>query len=178
MIDYPLSQPDHSTLVLKEAFFKLWVPLSEEKTLGPLHKLDFLGITLVSVNMQASLPMDKLNRIREFIQDFLLTPSATKRDLLSLLGHLNFAMRIIPNLLEISKSVSHLHELVYLDEGCRSDLQFWAKLCKFWNGISPDLRFFTDAAPSIGFGDIFQDQWFADSWPNEIINLPSHLLPY
>lgn len=159
VIDYPHSQPDHSTLVLKETFSKLGVPLSEEKTLGPLHKLYFLGITLDSVNMQASLPIDKLNRIREVLQDFLLTPSVTKRELLSLLGHLNFAMRIIPQgrsfisrLLDISKSVSHLHDLVFLDEGCRSDLQFWAKLCKFWNSISffyhdhyetsPDLRFF------------------------------------
>ena len=59
----------------------------------------------------------------------------TKRDLLSLLGHLNFAMRIIlhgrsfvSRLLAVAKSVPALHDVVCLDDGCRSDLRFWAVL--------------------------------------------------
>lgn len=42
-----------------------------------------------------------------------------------------------------------------------------------WNVSWP--TFFTDTAPSIGFGGIFQDQWFADSWPIEITSLPPDL---
>lgn len=91
----PHSQLNYSILALKETFVKLRVHLSEEKTLDPLRKLDFLGISLDSTKMQASLPLDKLKHIREFIQAFLLAPSVTKQDL-SLSGHLNFAMRIIP----------------------------------------------------------------------------------
>lgn len=38
-----------------------------------------------------------------------------------------------------------------------------------------NLQFFTDAAPSTGYGGMFQDQWFADKWPIEINNLPSDI---
>ena len=93
----------------------------------------------------------------------------SKRDLLSLLGHLNFAKHIIPQgrsfvsrLLELANSVQNLSDIIVLDEGCRSDLRFWGLLCDEWNGISffyndfvessDCLQFFTDAAPSVGFG--------------------------
>jgi len=63
---------------------------------------------------------------------------------------------------------------------------FWVKLFKSRNGICflyhdhykiySDLRFFNNAAPYLGFGATFQDQWFSDFWPIEIeINLPSDL---
>lgn len=61
--------------------------------------------------------------------------SISKRELLSLLRHLNFAMRIIPQgrsfvsrLLYLSKSVKKLHDMVKLDAGCRSELRFWSIL--------------------------------------------------
>uniref|UniRef100_A0AAV2L5T3 Uncharacterized protein n=1 Tax=Knipowitschia caucasica TaxID=637954 RepID=A0AAV2L5T3_KNICA len=40
------------------------VPLSEEKTTGPATALEFLGIRLDTRAMEASLPLDKLERIR------------------------------------------------------------------------------------------------------------------
>ena len=46
--------------------------------------------------MQASLADEKLQRIRSFSDLFQTTAGVTKREMLSLLGHLNFAMRIIP----------------------------------------------------------------------------------
>lgn len=95
----------------------------------------------------------------------------SKRNLLSLLGHLNFATKIIPQgrsfvsrLLDLAKSVEKLHDHVKLDYGCRSELRFWSYLCDNWNGISflyndeqetsAAMSLYTDAAPSVGFGGI------------------------
>ncbi|XP_052398873.1 uncharacterized protein LOC127946375 [Carassius gibelio] len=188
LIDFPDANPLRSINSLVKAFNKFGIPLAEEKTKGPFHVLDFVGITLDSVKMQASLPLDKLERIRGFIRTYSCSPTLTKRYLLSLLGHLNFAMRIIPQgrsfisrLLDLSKTVESMHATVTLDEGCRSDLKFWSKLCNNWNGISffyddeiessVKLQFFTDAAPSVGFGGIFNNQWFAERWPKELKEL-------
>ncbi len=91
-------------------------------------------------------------------------------------------MRVIPQgrsfisrLLELASSVPNLHDQIVLDEGCRSDLKFWSSLLEKWNGISffyddvvhssDSIQFFTDAAPSVGFGGFFQGQWFASRWP-------------
>ena len=97
VVDFPSSPPARSISTVKNLFKELGVPLSEQKTVGPSTRLEFLGITLDSVLMQASLPQDKLSRIREGIKLWSATVSISKRDMLSLLGHLNFAVRIIPH---------------------------------------------------------------------------------
>ena len=96
----------------------------------------------------------------------------SKRDLLSLFGHINFAMRIIPQgrsfvsrLLVLANSVQNLRDTVVSDEGCCLGLRFWALLYDEWNGISffyndfveslDSLQLFTDAAPSVGFGGFY-----------------------
>ena len=116
LVDFPSPLPSRCLRTLTRTFTRLGVPLSEEKTIGPSQRLEFLGITLDSTLMQASLPLDKLNRIREFLRSFLNRVSITKRELLLLLGHLNFAMRILPQgrsfiarLLVISKSTNDLN---------------------------------------------------------------------
>ncbi|XP_035997645.1 uncharacterized protein LOC118564320 [Fundulus heteroclitus] len=193
LIDPPSTRPIESLPKLKTLFTRLGVPLSEEKTIGPATKIEFLGIILDSVAMMASLPTDKLSRIREISQSYSTASAVSKRQLLSLLGHLNFAMRIIPQgrsfisrLLDLANSVSSLLDQVSLDDGCRSDLSFWAKLLSEWNGKSffyndivhsaDMLQFFTDAAPSVGFGGFFQERWFADKWPSSFNNSHSSAL--
>ncbi|KAK9543266.1 hypothetical protein VZT92_001057 [Zoarces viviparus] len=179
LIDSPLDSSGASLDKLKCCFHSLGVPLSVEKTVGPDTCLEFLGIMLDTIDMKASLPIAKLQRIRQITKYFCTADNITKQQLLSLLGHLNFAIpqgrSFISRLLDMASSVSKLHDLVYLDEGCRSDLRFWARLLDNWNGItffyddlvksSDSLKFYTDAAPSVGFGGFYQGQWFAEQWP-------------
>ncbi len=122
-MNYRNVKPDRYISALKCNFNDLGVPLSKEKTLGPCKAISFLGITLDSDLMQASLPSDKLNHIREVKRNAKKLVSFSKRDLLSLLGHLNFAMQIIPQgsffiarLLDFSKSVKDLNDIVTLDQ--------------------------------------------------------------
>ena len=98
-------------------------------------------------------------------------------------------MRIIPQgrafisrLLDLCTTVENLQDTLVLDVGCRSDLSFWALLCTKWNGISffyndevetsAALEFYTDAAPSVGFGGYHGREWFCAAWPEEILSLP------
>lgn len=118
LIDFPSSQS--SVLdTLKSLFSELGVPLSNEKTVGLSISLEFLSIVLDSVQMQAALPNDKLLRIRSFLESFLVDRTVSKQDMLSLLGHLNFTMRIIPQgrsfisrLLTLAHSVDSLIDLI------------------------------------------------------------------
>ena len=68
LVDFPAASPSPCLDKLTRTFERLGVPLSKEKTVGPSRRLEFLGITLDSNLMQASLPLDKLNRIREFLR--------------------------------------------------------------------------------------------------------------
>lgn len=83
----------HLATILR-AFSELAVPISEGKKLGPMHKIEFLGVYLDPLEFQTSLPKKKINKIITVISNLLTSNQGTKWDLVSLLGHINFAMRI------------------------------------------------------------------------------------
>lgn len=90
-IDPPHDSSGSSLSKLKHCFHALGVPLSDQKTIGPDTRLEFLGIILDSIEMKASLPTDKLQRIRDITKPFCAVETIIKQQLLSLLCHLNFA---------------------------------------------------------------------------------------
>lgn len=165
-------------------FDKLGVPLSVKKTEGPSHVIEYLGIFLDTVKMEARLPRDKVLRIQEAVKSYSIRKSCTKRELLSLLGHLNFACRVIlpgrsfiSHLIKLSTTVQKLHHHVQLKH-CRSDLAMWAKFLSNWNGISffindniekaADIQLYTDATMT-AFGGIYRNEWFQGEFPSELL---------
>ncbi|XP_067451991.1 uncharacterized protein [Thunnus thynnus] len=190
----PASPPSHSLSTLKSAFLQLGVPLSPEKTAESSTSLHFLCITLDSLTFQATLPTEKLHCISLYISNYLLASRCTKRQLLSLLGHLNFAIRIIPqgrsflsHLLSISATIPSLHNFVTLDTACKMELRVWRDFLSSLNSVSffyddhltqpEDIQLYTDAAPSIGFDGYYGGRWFASEWPPEMSSLsPSSAL--
>ncbi len=64
------------------------MPVAVHKTEGPSTALVFLGILIDTVKMEIRLPADKLARLQLLINQWSAKTVCTKRDLLSLLGHL------------------------------------------------------------------------------------------
>ncbi|CAG2227747.1 unnamed protein product [Mytilus edulis] len=184
-IDRPSANADATMKILVSVFASLEIPIAKHKTLGPVTCIEYLGIILDTIRMEARLPEDKLCRIKEYLLFFLNRKTCTKREMLSLLGHLNFAMRvIIPGrsfisyLLNIAHSVKELHHHVTLNSSCRNDLSLWHRFLDQWNGISffidddivnaSDFDLYTDAASTVGFGGYFKNRWFQALWPVEM----------
>ena len=101
--------------LLTMIFNRFSIPISEKKTIGPPTCLEYLGIILDTKSMEARLPEDKVSRIIDFIESFLRKPSVRKRELLQLLGHFNFAARVVLQgrsfvtyLINLSPNVSRL----------------------------------------------------------------------
>jgi hypothetical protein len=166
-------------------FKKVGIPLSEKKTMGPCVVLEYLGIILDTEKMKARIPVEKINR---FFEELKAKCSCTKKKLLSVLGHFNFAARIIPAgrtfisyLLTLAHSVPELHYHVNLIKECRLDLAMWETFLKQWNGRSffidenithvSDLSLYTDASSKHGFGGYFHGKWFQGRWPDDIQTL-------
>ena len=73
--------------------------------------------------------------------------------------------------------MTKLHHMVCLDSHCQEDLIMWHKFLTNWNGVSLfydshftaacDMELHTDSS-LIGFGGIFQNQWFCSKWPAEL----------
>ena len=126
--------------------------------------------------MVARLPDDKLSRIITIMDKFKNKHSISKRELLSLLGHLNFASRVIPQgrsfvayLLSLAASVKQLHHYVRLNKECLH------RFLTEWNGVALFLdqevikavgfTLYTDAAATVGYGGFFRNRCFQDRWP-------------
>ncbi len=189
IISPPDSIPAAHLLTTQKVFSELGIPLASDKTAGPSTSIEFLGINLDSQKFQASLPKEKIDRMILVASTLAANPICSKRELLSVLGHLNFAMRIIPqgrpfisHLLTLASSTHALEDQIALTDSCCNELSLWISFFKRWNGLSffyknlisspVDIQLFTDAAPSIGYGGFYQGRWFASTWPCQLSNLP------
>ncbi|XP_075715671.1 uncharacterized protein LOC142750558 [Rhinoderma darwinii] len=158
------------------------VPLAPEKTEGPMTVIKFLGIMIDSDNMECRLPDDKLLEMRELVVSALRRKKIQLRDLQSLLGHLNFACRIMPmgrvfcrRLASATAGVHSPHHFIRLSAELKADLLVWGEFLQTYNGrsvlmyqpvSSVDLELYTDASGACGFGAYFQGQWCAGVWPD------------
>ncbi len=166
-------------------FRKLNIPLNPKKTEGPCYKLTYLGLELDTDNMECRLPRDKVERIVGLLQHFLTLKSCTKLNLLSILGHLAFAGQVVRHgrtyvgkLIELSTTVSELHDLIHLKDEIKEDIYMWLYLLSNWNGKSAfhisdvvttsDIKLFTDSSSSYGFGGFLMTsgEYFYDTWIN------------
>ncbi|XP_033744158.1 uncharacterized protein LOC117330047 [Pecten maximus] len=155
------------------------------KTCGPNTVIGYLGIILDSHKMEARLPIDKLQRDTEILRSFQNRQSCTKRELLQLLGHLIFASKVIipgrsfvSHIIKLSTTVKALHHHVKLNSECREDIRMWLTFLQYWNGVgifydlqittTEDIKLYTDASGTRGFGGYLQGQWFSQAWPPNI----------
>ena len=160
-------------------------PLSNGKVEGPSTSLTFFGITLDTVQMEIRLPDDKLARIRQCIDQWLSKKNATKRDILSLVGLLQHATKVVrcdrtfvSRLYSTATKISKLDFYTRLNKEFRSDLWWWHTFLASWNGLSllqstslhsnPHHHIQTDASGSWGCGAYFQGQWFQLKWDSQL----------
>ncbi|KAJ1125403.1 hypothetical protein NDU88_003835 [Pleurodeles waltl] len=106
----------------------------------------------------------------------------TVREIQVLLGHLNFACRVVRagrtfcrRLALALSGHAFPHHHVRMKVGVWEDLRMWAMFLESFNGIPLtvwqecqwDVQLFSDAAGSTGFGLYWEGRWCAEEWPNE-----------
>ena len=163
---------------------QLSIPLAEDKREGPTTLLEYLGILLDSSALKAQLPADKLQDIKSSLARWSLRSQCTKQELLSLIGTLSFAAKVVPTartflrrMIDLSTSAAHLHDNITLNEGFSLDIQWWMAFTTPWSGCSffllpnwtlaPDLELYTDSSGTIGYGTYCNGEWFNGRWTPE-----------
>ena len=166
---------------------ELGIPLAMEKLEGPSTTLTFLGVEIDTAKMEIRLPDDKLQRIRQELVTWMGKKKATKRQILSLVGLLQHATKVIrcgrsfvSRMYATAAKVKELHYSTWLNKEFRSDLLWWHTFMASWNGLSlmrieswsspADHCIQTDASGSWGCGAFFEGNWFQWQWPNEWLN--------
>ena len=179
---------------------RLGVPIATHKTVGPSARLTFLGIEIDTLKGELRLPEEKLHRLQLLLSEWGDRKTCTRKDLESLIGHLNHACKVVRSgrsflrrmidLLHM-RSVSSRRQAnapIRLNSSFRADLAWWQTFTREWNGISflqnshqlPVLQMASDASGSWGCGAFTDMWWFQVQWTAETQSLPitvKELLP-
>lgn len=155
----------------------LGVLLALEKQAGPSTTLEFLGITIDTVQQELRLPENKLANLRNFTTQWRSHKSGSKQEVESLLEVLQHACTVIPagkaflqviSLLSVTKKPYH-H--IQLNSGFRSDLKWWRIFATHWNSkglinaaCEKEVLLTSDASGSWGWGAWSNSDWFQLTW--------------
>ena len=81
--------------IMQETCTRAGLPLEPAKTQSLLSTFTFLGIELNTTVMEIHLPLDKLSRVKEALAHWRGCNTCRKHDLLSLIGTLAHASKVI-----------------------------------------------------------------------------------
>ena len=133
--------------------------------------------------MEIHLPEEKLLCIRNEILNWLPEKNATKRKILSLVGLLQHATRVVKygrtfvrRMYQCAAKVKEMSFFTRFTKEFKSDLYRWHFFLTCWNGLSllrssnfrqADHYIQTDASSSWGCGAFFDNHCFQWTWPVE-----------
>ena len=157
------------------------LPLHPKKCEGPATSLVILGIELDSVNQTARLPIQKHSALRELLVSWEHRTWCNRHQLESLIGHLHHAAKVcwpgrafIRRMIDLLRCFRRQDHPIRLNREFHKDLQWWLQYTAEWSGVCfwlfpgmsavSDLEVTSDAAGAVGYGAIFQDQWFNGCW--------------
>ena len=133
----------HNLDVLMQTCNELDIPLAEDKLEGPSTSITFLGIVIDTSKSKIRLPEEKLQRTRQEVASWIGKNKATKREILSLVGLLHHATKVVrPGRSFVSRmcvAAARVKELDYytrLGREFKSDLAWWHTFLVGWNGLS------------------------------------------
>ena len=161
-----------------QVFDNLGVPIADgaDKVVGPSSCITVLGIEIDSAAQEMRLPPEKLQSLLGLLRSWSRRSTCTKRELLSLVGSLSFAAKVVPpgrtflrRLIDFSCTSRHLDQPMSLTCDAMADISWWLDFLPAWNGralfrdrswtLSSSFQLFTDAS-GLGFGGFFQGHWF------------------
>ena len=169
--------------VFHRIFHDIGVPISSEKTSGPSPILTYLGIEIDCTTQTIRLPHVKYTKLLASLSGWRGRKKCTKKELLSLIGSLSFAAKVVRpgriflrRLIHLSTSVGRLHHHISLNKLAQADIEWWLTFLPSWNGIelfqvdtkAEALQLFTDAS-SLGLGGVFGNKWFSLHWPQSFV---------
>ena len=155
---------------------------SERRKSGPPStKITFLGIVIDTVAMTASISDERKSLMLEKLQSFTTCKKCTKQQLLSLIGKLSFACKVVPagriflcRLVDLSMTVQRFHHHIRISQEARLDIIWWLDFLPTWPGSSlvldthwtsgPSMNLYTDASGSEGWGAFWCGRWLQAGW--------------
>ena len=168
----------------------LGVVESIQKAVPPSSILTFIGVQFNSNKLTMEVTPDRLHEIKSILADWSLKKTASKRDLQSLIGKLQYVAKcvragriFISRLLRQLCKLNHQSHKFTLSSEFRKDLSWWSAFLVEFNGVcllsdsnwsEPDAEFATDACLT-GCGGVNAFFYFGRPFPSSILSANLHI---
>ncbi len=113
------------------------------KTILPDHVVEHLGYIIDNVSRELKISEERMIEIKEELNKLLGRSQCTKRELLSIVGKLQFCSKLvipghmfIRHLIHLSKKPKELYHKVTLMNQAKADIMWWYKCMGSHNGVS------------------------------------------
>jgi hypothetical protein len=175
---------------LQRLLTDLGVKEALDKSCPPTHEMEFLGVLFNVPNMTMSVTQDRLTEISLLIDSWISRKKATKKQLQSLIGKLQFVAKcvrsgriFISRLLTILPTLKKQHHHFHVNQEFRKDLLWWQRFLVTFNGttiipemawLSPDSQFSTDSSLK-SCGGWCGNQYFSRVFPSFILKEEHHI---
>ena len=152
----------------------------DDFSVGPATSICYLGIEIDSKAQVVRLPADKFTELLAALHLWRRKKKCTKWELLSIIGSLSFASKVVKpgrmflrRLINLSTTVSDLNHHISLNTESRADINCWCDFLPSWNGVcyiqadpisSVSISLFTDAS-GFGLGAVYGTYWLSVPWP-------------
>ncbi len=130
-------------LVAINLLLKLGFEINYGKLVAPTVCLVFLGIQLDSESCEISLPAEKIRDLRQLLDSYAARSRATKRQLQTLAGKLNFASRVVRGgrtfLRRILNCIQRLRRPSHkakISGALKDDIAWWQQYMHCFNGVA------------------------------------------
>ena len=150
--------------------------LNPKKMCQPTTVMEYLGIILDTDLLQARISSERLEEVLNELNEWRHRLTATKRQILSLVGKLTFVSRVVRpgrtfvrRMISLASKAPHLHHKVRLTKDFQQDVEWWLCYLPQWNGISLfprnhwesniELHLFTDSS-DIAAAGYHNGSWF------------------
>ena len=157
------------------------VPIKISKTQPPSEIITVHGVEIDTKLMEARLPLDKLHTLCRLLNVFSSKKKCILKELQSLVGHLNFACKVIVPGRVFKRRIARLmvgcskpHHHIRLTRDFRKDIKVWQSFLDCFNGrsiflaevwsSSQKLNFWSDACGQ-GGASVLGNHWFYIEWP-------------
>ena len=130
----------HNLNIMVSTCEQLGFAINPDKLVVPTTTLEFLGIVLDTHKQEMRISEQRLQEVMTELQQWHQRTTATKRDMLSLVGKLIFVSRVVKagrtfvrRMLDQAKQIQHLHYKVALSDDFKKDVEWWLLFRTTWN---------------------------------------------
>jgi Reverse transcriptase-like len=158
---------------------ELGLIFQDSKTIWPATQIEFLGLELDSVAMEAHLPHDKLIFLKSLLQEWSVKQIACLQEIQELAGFLQFVSQVIPcsqsflhRIINFSMKFHSPFQKLHMAKDVKADVHWWQIFCTPWNRVRllnpslPSIVVHSDASGWKDIGRVCLSKFFSSRMPH------------